>query len=189
MNMANYNAQFIDRLRRQEPEAFRVLLDDHDRRVYGIAYRMIPSREDVDDVAQEAFVEIWRSLPRFRGDSQLGTWIHRVATNVCLEHRRRKRGASDVSLDELPPIFEGSEESPQHAAERNALKERVGRCIHQFRIFTGRVVVLHELQGLTYKEVARQLRIPEGTVKSRLNASLGKLRDLLTPQLAELDSL
>ena len=177
--------RFIERLRRQDPEAFRVLLEEYDRRVYGIAHRMIPNHEDVEDVAQEAFVEIWRSLPRFRGDSQLGTWIYRVATNVCLEYRRRRRLEEVVAPEELTSLFDCNETSPQETVERNALREKVARCIRQLPDIYRQVIVLHELQGLSYKEVAQKLGIPEGTVKSRLNASFVKLRDLLSSHLLE----
>lgn len=178
--------QFIQQLRQQDPEAFRVLLEEYDRKIYNIVYRMIPNRDDVEDVAQEAFVEIWRALPRFRQQAQLPTWIHRVAVNVCLEHRRRKRGSEDVSLEDIPQAFEQSEENTHDQVVSNDLKARVGRCIGQLPEIYREVIVLHELQGFTYGEVARMLKIPEGTVKSRLNSAFSKLRDLLSPQLADL---
>jgi RNA polymerase sigma-70 factor (ECF subfamily) len=149
--------RFIQRLQQQNPEAFRVLLDEYDRKVFNIAYRMIPNREDVEDVAQEAFVEIWRALPRFRREAKLSTWIHRIAVNVCLEHRRRKRGAEDVSLEEFPGPFETPADGPQEQAERNDLQSRVHGCVSQLPAIYREVVVLHELQGFTYGEVARML--------------------------------
>lgn len=178
---------FIRQLQKQDPEAFRILLDEYDRRVYSIVYRMIPHREDIEDVAQEAFVEIWRALPRFRHDARLSTWIHRIATNVCLEHRRKKRGPENISLDEMLPVFEGPEESTEALVERNDLKDRVRQCVGQLPEIYRQVIVLHELQGYTYREVAKMLRLPEGTVKSRLNAAFVKLRESLSPHLAEMN--
>ena len=95
--------------------------------------------------------------------------------------------ADNISLDDMLPIFEGPEESTEALVERNDLKDRVGRCVNQLPEIYRQVIVLHELQGYTYREVAKMLRLPEGTVKSRLNAAFVKLRESLSPHLAEMN--
>jgi len=172
--------ELLSRLRGGTRAAFEALLDRYERRVYNLAFRMLGDRTEAEDAAQEIFIEVHRSLPRFRGDARLDTWIHRIGVNVCLQ-RRRKRALPTVALPDAdrsaaPP--EGGED-PFHSALRGELKSRVEQALERLPEGQREVVVLHGIQGLSYSEVAQALQCPVGTVKSRLSSAFRRLRELL----------
>jgi RNA polymerase sigma-70 factor (ECF subfamily) len=169
-------------LRSGRREAFEEMLDLYEAKVYNLARRTV-GLQDAEDVAQEALVEICRSIGSFRGESGLSTWVYRVAMNVCLQHRRR-RGAETVSLDEalLPP---DPKDDPSEAAARHQTSADVDKAVQSLPELYKDVVVLHEMHGLTYTECAAALGCPVGTVKSRLSEAFRKLRELLRDYASE----
>lgn len=179
--MTNEEKKLVVQIQTGSREAFERLLDLYESRVYGLVCRMVGSGE-AEDVAQEALVEIYRSIGGFRGKSGLGTWVYRVAVNVCLEHRRRRRPET-ASLDEDQQGV-GVNDPCDHL-QRSAVRGEVGAAIDALPDIHRDVVVLHELQGLTYQECAEVLGCPVGTVKSRLSHAFGKLRELLKSYASE----
>src|SRR5947207_2296830 len=109
----------LQRLRSGSRPAFEALLDRYERRVYNLAYRLLGDRTEAEDAAQEIFLEVYRALPRFRGESRLDTWIHRIGVNVCLQ-RRRKRALPTVGLPDEGLLSEG--EDPFQAAVQGELR-------------------------------------------------------------------
>lgn len=167
------------RILQGDRKAFEELLDTFETRVYRLALRFTGDVLDAEDLTQEIFLAVHASISRFRGDAALGTWIYRVAMNRCLEFRRKRR-LETVSYEEgLPVDIEFSQEDPVHAVERRQLAEKVEAAISRLSPAHRDVVVLHELQGLTYQEVATVLNVPVGTVKSRLFNAFRRLRELL----------
>ena len=170
--------KLVAELKAGNREAFEQLLDLHEDKVYSLVHRMVGAA-DAEDAAQDALIEICKAVVGFRGDSSLATWVHRVAVNVCLEHRRKRRPES-VPLEE--DIFERESDpqgDPSEALERGEVKGSVDAAIGSLSDLHRDVVVLHELQGLTYAECAKALGCPVGTVKSRLSNAFVKLRELL----------
>lgn len=178
MSAARDERKLIAELRTGSREACEKLLDLCEDRVYNLCRRMV-GEVDADDVAQEALIEICRSAPSFRGASSLSTWAYRVAVNVCLEHRRRRR-------PEFVPIEEGvvdlpsdPSSEPSAVAVRNETRRNLEAAVRALPEIHRDVVVLHEMQGLTYQECAQVLGCPVGTVKSRLSHAFAKLREKL----------
>jgi len=178
MTTAYDERELVAEVQRGSREAFDRLLDAYESKVYNLAWRLVGS-QDAEDAAQDALVEICRSIASFQGRSSLSTWVYRVATNVCLEHRRRRR-------PEMAPLDEGFAEQqadpgkdPADAVMRNDVTSRVDSAVGSLPDLYRDVVVLHELQGLTYRECASVLGCPVGTVKSRLSNAFVKLRRLL----------
>lgn len=170
--------KLVAELKAGNREAFERLLDLHQDRVYNLVHRMVGAA-DAEDVAQDALVEICKSIGGFRGDSSLATWVHRVAVNVCLEHRR-KRKPLFVPLDqEIAEREPDPNIGPSEALEISEVKGNVDAALSRLSDVHRDVVILHELQGLTYSECAKALGCPVGTVKSRLSNAFGKLRELL----------
>jgi RNA polymerase sigma-70 factor, ECF subfamily len=167
----------LRRLRSGSRAAFEALMDRHERRVYNLALRMLGDPTEAEDAAQEIFVEVHRSLPGFKGNSRLDTWIHRIAVNVCLQ-RRRKRSLPTVGMpdEELLVCPDGD---PYQAAARGELQSVVAAALERLPESQRDVVVLHGIQGLSYAEVAAALDCPVGTVKSRLSTAFRRLRTLL----------
>lgn len=170
--------KLVAELKAGSREAFEKLLDLHQDRVYNLVHRMV-GPADADDVAQDALVEICKSVGGFRGNSSLATWVHRVAVNVCLEHRRKRLPLFVPLEEEFAECESDPRDGPVEALERNEVKVGVDAAIGRLSEVHRDVVILHELQGLTYAECANVLGCPVGTVKSRLSNAFGKLRELL----------
>lgn len=157
-----------------DDRAFGVLVERHQRRVYNVALRMLGRPEDAADASQEVFLTCLRKLGGFRGDAAFTTWLHRVTVNACLDALRRR--SRERATDDPP---EGAEGDHADAAAAAADVQRGLLAIpEEFRT----VLVLHDLQGLPYEEVAEILGAPLGTVKSRIHRGRVALARALRPE-------
>lgn len=169
----------VERIQSGDLQAFEKLMDAYETRVYRLALRFTGNVADAEDVTQEIFHGIYRSIGRFRGNSALGTWIYRVAMNHCLEFRRKRKLDVVPYDEELALVTSSWRHDPVQSAGRQELSEQVEAAINSLSPLHRDVVVLHELQGLTYQEVAATLNVPVGTVKSRLSNAFRRLREQL----------
>jgi RNA polymerase sigma-70 factor (ECF subfamily) len=158
--------------------AFRCLVERHMKRVYDVAYSLVQDHDGAEDIVQETFVKVHSSLASFRGESEFGTWLYRIATNFALNHvkQRRRQDERKVHLDHAghlpaPSGTSGAEESEQRACIEQAL--------HELPTLQRAVVILRHLDGLSTKQVSRILRCSEGTVKTHLFRGLRKMRSKL----------
>lgn len=172
--MKSEEARWIAGLRRGDAAAFAWLLDTFGGRVHGLARRYARTDADADDLTQEIFLALHRSLPGFRGDAALSTFVYRVAMNHCLKHRARQKPEA-VAYDELP-LAASSSEGPERQAVNKELAHTLESALGTLTEEHRQIVVLHELHGLTYAECATALGVPVGTVKSRLFHAFRKLR-------------
>ncbi len=172
------DAALVAACRRGEHRAMEALYHRYKRRVYGLVTRIV-GYSDADEVAQEAFVRIYRGLAKFRGDSQLGTWIYRLSVNAALSHvtRRQKRiHLGDDALAEVP--------APPEPRRDPRLSERLERAMAELPPGYRAVLVLHDIEGLSHEECAEILGCRVGTSKSQLHKARGRMRELLGPELA-----
>jgi RNA polymerase sigma-70 factor (ECF subfamily) len=147
-------------------EAFGALVERHERRVYNLAFRMLGNAEDARDTSQDVFITCLRKLSGFRGASSFTTWLHRITVNACYDGLR-KRGREELVGDD-----EGSfPEPPAHSdlAEEAALTVDIQRALLRVPEDFRAVLVMHDVQGIPYEEIAEALGAPVGTVKSRLH--------------------
>ena len=162
----------VRRFQQGQEQAFAVLMERHERRVYNLAYRMLGSPEDARDATQDAFISCFRHLAKFRGDSSFSTWLHRIALNACYDALRRRRDTTSLegrSVDPMPV--------PDHA-DRAAAATDVQRALLGVPPDFRAVLVMHELQDLPLEDIATTLGLPVGTVKSRLHrgrVALGRI--------------
>ena len=186
--------QFIERLRAGEASAFDRLVHERSGEVYALLYRLTEDAEEARDLTQETFLRVFQSIDRFRGDADLKTWIYRIALNQARNRwrwwRRRRRDAT-VSLDAVA----GPDAQPLGATLRDAgaspeqetlLRERemvLRRALRALGRSYREVVVLRDVEGLTYEEIATTLEISVGTVKSRLSRGRQELRRKLGSSL------
>jgi RNA polymerase sigma-70 factor (ECF subfamily) len=178
----------IERCQQGDTFAFDRLVERHGQWVYNLAYRMIGDREEAHDIAQEAFVRAFAAIKGFRRGSSFSTWLYRVTTNACLDEikRRRRRPApatsllSGENLRQDPP-----DPAPDVAARVEAIERRqlVRRAIACLPLHHRLALVLYELQGCSYEEVAAIMKTNVGTVKSRLNRARLALKEALQPHL------
>lgn len=174
-------------------EAFATLLDLYGARLHRLARRYAKNEADAEDLTQAIFFDIYRCIGTFRGNSQLSTWVYRVALNHCLRHQEKNQrnhaGQSesfDESLHESP---DKSADPARHLAQ-SELSDQVQQALGTLSNLHRDVVILHELHGLTYSQCAAVLEVPVGTVKSRLSNAFRSLRGSLVGYvLGEEDNL
>lgn len=175
----------LRRIREGDKRAFEELLDQYEARLYRMALRYTGSVPDAEDLTQEIFLGIYRSIGNFRGASRLSTWIYRVAVNHCLEHRRKKRLDAVPHNEEIDMPSADWRDDPVQVATRQELATQVETALERLSPLHRDVILLHEMQGLTYQECAAVLNVPVGTVKSRLSNAFVRLRELLGGYICE----
>jgi RNA polymerase sigma-70 factor, ECF subfamily len=170
--------ELIIEVRRGSHDAFRVLVQMHMKQAYDIAYSILGDHDDADDVAQEAFVNVYRSLPKFRGESEFSTWLFRIVKNCALnrlkQKKRKQRRDVDLAIadNEMVSINAGiknTEDARMH----------VERALHELPTLQRAVVMLRHMNGLSTRQVSKILSCSEGTVKTHLHRGLKKMRDRL----------
>jgi len=167
--------------------AFRTLYERHRTDVARLVYRMLGARGDLEDVIQEVFVQVYKSLKDFRGQSKFSTWLHRVTVNVVLMHRRSAR-SRPVFADEPPPepALRSGDIAPDEDADRRERMRAFGRLLDRLADKKRIVFVLHELEGIAPTEIARIVGAPVLTVRTRLFYARRELEEMLRdePSLA-----
>lgn len=179
--------ELIAKAAKGDQDAFAQLLELHKGKVYGLTLRLTGSAEDAMDLTQETFFNAWRGLPRFHGQSKFSTWLYRLATNAAIDFLRRekRRGAgTTVSLyaEEEPQRaldIPDHRFTPQTELERKELQEAIQRGLGRLSDEHRQALVLREVNGLSYAEIAQVLGVEEGTVKSRISRARMALRKAL----------
>lgn len=168
-------------------KAFELLIDEHFKKIYNIAYRLSGNEADASDMTQEVLIKIFRHIGSFSGNSKFSTWVYRVATNTCLDELKKIKRRSTYSLDaeldtgENEVVVQVRDEAPTPdiAAEQKELSAAVGKAIKRLSPDHSAVVILRDIQGMSYEEVAKILNCSVGTVKSRLNRGRAQLKKIL----------
>ncbi len=170
---------FIARLRQGDPRAFEELVRAHQHRLYGVALRMLGNAAEAEEATQEAFLRAHGALREFRGDSRLATWLYAIVSRLCLTRlgssERRALRQGEEGLLRLHHPGRG----PEGAAEQSELDAALHRAIAELPEDRRMVVVLRDLEGLSYEEVAQALGLELGTVRSRLHRARMDLKDKL----------
>ena len=177
----------IERARAGQLNAFNLLVSRHERAVYNVALRYLRSPEQAEDVTQDAFIRAYRSLDTFRNDAGEGfrAWLLRITANRALDvlraSSRRPSESLDRRLDHEESAWEpeGVDESPLEFTTRDELGVKLERAIGQLHPDQRLVIILSDIQGLPYDEIATIAGVPVGTVKSRINRGRARLRELL----------
>jgi RNA polymerase sigma-70 factor (ECF subfamily) len=184
------DAGFVARCRRGDTEAFAVLVRRHQKKMLNITYRMIGDYDDACDIVQEAFLAAFRAIGKFRGDARFSTWLCGIVLNHAKTHMAQKTTRvrrEGVSLDD-PMKPEGGhllnglcspEESVVERIEKRERDSKVQECMGSLEGEQREVLVLRDIQGFSYEEIGVILKLPEGTVKSRLFRARNALKDSL----------
>lgn len=189
------DADAVARARDGDHQAFRLLVERYQGRVFALALRVLGDEEQARDAVQEGFLKAYRSLDRFEGRSSFYTWLYRLVMNLCIDMRRRDRSNrhsewdEERSLETADPASVpgagggGSAEAlvgPEADARRAELREAMTRAVGSLPDDARRTLLLREVDGLSYAEIARAMGIPKGTVMSRLHYARRRLRAVLT---------
>ncbi len=187
--------RLVQKLKRRDGPAFESLVHQYQAPILNLLYRMIGSREEAEDLAQEVFVTVFKKIDMFRGDSSLSTWIYRIATNHCrnrqkyLSRRRYERThAIDVGVQEdsgMPQSMRTTAEisRPDELVEGYQAERLIQRAMAELDEEQRLVLVLRDIQNVSYEEVSAITGLPLGTVKSRLHRARMSLKDKLKPLL------
>lgn len=175
----------IKRACKGDERAFEELMQAHEGRIYAIALRMMGNRDDALDCAQDAMVRIYRAMGAFKGQSALTTWIYRITMNTCLDELRKRKTHRATSLDTLvesgwSPTDNGDtpEEHGLRVEKQNALNEAIQSLPDDMRA----AIILRDVKGYSYEEIATTLDANVGTIKSRISRGREKLREILSKQ-------
>jgi RNA polymerase sigma-70 factor, ECF subfamily len=182
------DAGFVARSRRGDAEAFAVLVRKHQKKMLNVAFRMIGNYDEACDVVQEAFLSAYRAIGKFRREARFSTWLCGIVLNHARTHMKRKAARSRceaVSIDDPETSKDGSyihephsrEESIVERIEKRERDEKVQDCIGSLDGEQREVLVLRDIEGFSYEEIGLLLKLPEGTVKSRLFRARNALKD------------
>jgi RNA polymerase sigma-70 factor (ECF subfamily) len=179
----------VDRARGGDPEAFRALVVRHQRRVYAVALGIVRDRDLAWDVSQEAFLRVHQNLAGFRDDAAFETWLRRITARVAIDVLRKERPSRRQDLADVPEstlqeaapgvLATALGTDPQQTVLRRELSGRLGEALAQLPDLHRTILVLREMDGLSYEELAERLGIPKGTVMSRLFHARRKMQSLL----------
>ncbi|HHU62893.1 MAG TPA: sigma-70 family RNA polymerase sigma factor [Clostridiales bacterium] len=165
---------------------FNELVDQHQKKIYNIAYRMTGNTEDAMDITQEVFVKVFKNIKSFKGQSSLSTWVYRIAVNTCLDELRKKKNGKvsymeDTEVEtQLPLTYRYmNQENPERLFERSQLIKAIQKAILSLSDDHRTMIILRDINGFTYQEIADILKCPLGSVKSKLSRARNELRKKL----------
>ncbi len=178
------DTDLISRAAGGDPSAFQALVERHRSMVYRVAYQFAGNHHDAEDIAQDVFIKVYRSLDRFRQDAQLTSWMYRIVMNACIDHRRRQRPAlaapfgdeAEHRMLNTPEDTPGPEERAYAGELGQVLEGEIGRLPSGQRV----VFLMRHHRGMKLCEIADALGLAEGTVKRQLHAAVHRLRQALT---------
>lgn len=176
------DSELIRRARRGDARAFGILVERYQRRVLGVALAVVHNQEDALELAQETFVRAFENLAKFESRSSFSTWLYRIAANLAIDFRRREgrhtiiRGEEAANIMERLPSAEGDS---YKEARRSELSDRIREALKELTPEHRAVILLREVEGLSYDEISEVLQCPRGTVMSRLHYARNRLRGVL----------
>lgn len=182
--------ELVRRAQDGDRTAFRQLFDRYHKRAFSVAYGVLKHRQDSLDVVQEAFVKVHKHLGSFQGTSSFYTWLYRIVMNLAIDHLRRRRTGRSVEYDDAVLREEGGgseasvmpralEANPRKAVIRRELLEKVQAALSELPEIHQQVILLREVEGLSYEEMAEALDVPKGTIMSRLFHARKKMQAAL----------
>jgi RNA polymerase sigma-70 factor (ECF subfamily) len=192
--MSELERTLLRRLRDRDEKAFRELLETHRDRVYNICYRMLGNRHESEDVAQEVFITVFKTIDTFREEAKFSTWLYRVAVNQCKTRikypaRRHERGHDELDDQSSgangTPIGAPAPRAPDHALEGAQMEKLMQDAIAALDEEQRTVVVLRDVEDLSIEEICEITGLPDGTVKSRLHRARLVLRKKLARHVGE----
>jgi RNA polymerase sigma-70 factor (ECF subfamily) len=191
---AEQDLELVRRCQRGDETAFGQLVSRYQRKVYTIALGMVKSPDDAMDIAQEAFIKVHRYLGNFQGSSSFYTWLYRIIVNLCIDHMRRSGKFVSAEFDERTHDREQDEtevcvlssdlgNNPSRTIGRKELAEQIQKAIDELPSYHKAVIVMREIEGKSYAQMAKEMKVSKGTIMSRLHHARHKLQRSLKDYL------
>ena len=179
-----------------DQDAFEVLVERYAGRLFNVCFNLLGNRQDAEDCVQEAFIKAYRAMPDYNFMSAFYTWMYRIAVNTCLDFRRKNKKGMTVSLDEGLETDDGhlfqqipdQSPLPDELLERSEMTDFVREEIAKLPDYLREIIVLRDLEGLSYLELSRLLKLSEGTVKSRLSRARKQLMERIRKREQKMSS-
>lgn len=190
-------AKLVERLIVRDERAFNELVKTYERRVFALILRMLGNRAEAEEVAQEVFIQVFKAISTFRGESKLSTWIYRIAVNLCKNRTKYLKVRHTGEQDELEAVAErvplgearranvGQVERPDEALAGKQVEKVVQEAILELEDSFRECLVLRDVEELSYEEIEQITGLAEGTVKSRIHRARAQLRDIVEKRLGE----
>ena len=190
--LVSADAVLVLRCQADDAEAFDEIVARYKDGVYNYVWRMVSNRDDAEDLAQEAFVRAFRAIKTFRREANLRTWLYRIATNLCVDKYRRAGLERQLLVPMEQKLKDGDGEpvaidlpdstfDPQQVYERTELQAEIHRCLLRLPDKLRSAILLFDMEGMSYEEIAETVACPVGTVKSRIFNARVQLREMLRP--------
>ena len=191
MTDRDIDQQLVERVQRGDKAAFDLLVSKYQRKIFRLLSRLIRDQAEIEDIAQEAFIKAYRALPNFRGDSAFYTWLYRIAINTAKNHLvaqgRRAPTTTEADIEEAETFDDGDHLRDLNTPESMLLTKQVGeavnRAIDELPEDLRTAIVLREIEGLSYDEIAESMSCPIGTVRSRIFRAREAIAQELKPVL------
>ncbi|MEN9577335.1 MAG: hypothetical protein RJA70_344 [Pseudomonadota bacterium] len=189
--------RFVERLRQRDERAFNELVQAYEVRVFRLVFRMLGRRDEAEDMVQDVFVQVFKAVDSFRGDAKLSTWIYRIAINLCKNRGRYLSRRKSKAQEEFEPAAErqsmaqaggvtsGETTRPDQVVQGYQLEAIVKECFAELEPDFREVLVLRDIEDLTYEEIMEITGLPEGTVKSRIHRGRTLLKQRVSRRLGE----
>ncbi len=197
MALDELEKKLIERLVARDERAFNELVRSYERRVFALVFRMLGNRAEAEDLAQEVFVQVFKAIGTFRGDSKLSTWVYRIAINLCKNRAKYLRVRHTDEQDELENVAErvplgearranvGQVERPDEAMAGKQVEAIVQQGILQVDESFRECLILRDVEEMSYEEIGEITSLPAGTVKSRIFRARAQLREYVERELGE----
>jgi RNA polymerase sigma-70 factor (ECF subfamily) len=181
----------VERAKAGDNLAFQALFQKYNRRVYAVALGVVKSPEDAMDVVQDAFIKVHKHLATFQGASSFYTWLYRIVMNLGIDHVRKKRKivewGDDVPIEhaagDRTMVPKVPDANPSQSVVRRELSEKIRQALDTLPEYHRAVILLREVEGMSYEEIAEVLNVPKGTIMSRLFHARRKMQEQLEPYL------
>jgi RNA polymerase sigma-70 factor (ECF subfamily) len=191
MSEREIDQQLVERVQRGDKAAFDLLVTKYQRKIFRLLSRLVRDPTEIEDVAQEAFIKAYRALPKFRGESAFYTWLYRIAINTAknwlVSQGRRAPTSTEADIEEAETFDDGEHlrdlNTPDSMLLTRQVADAVNRAIEQLPEDLKTAIVLRELEGLSYEEIAETMNCPIGTVRSRIFRAREAIAEELRPVL------